>query len=299
MNRLHTVSIDDNSAEVPEVYTKAEVDQLLSQVTGVNFEVVSSLPATGNPGTIYLLGNGWNPTYTMYAYVNGSWRNLSSSVDLSNYYTKAQTDADFYKKTGGTIDGTTTWKNSDNTANNHITIGSNVTTGSNYIDQYDSGYHTRVWPNTLTADRNIRWPNASGTVALTSDIVMPTYYSTTEASVFVPNSSTWSNFPLAQYSVSIPSGIYIMGGYARATFNGAGYYGFRLAYDTSSPTSMGVRFNETKRLDGGGSYKYITVASGIRITTGREIFPSIFQTNSAGDGVSIATAIWAIRLGNA
>lgn len=299
MNRLHTVSIEDNRAEVPEVYTKAEVDQLLADVTGVAFEVVTTLPSTGNPGTIYLLRDGWGSTYTMYAYVDGAWRQLSSTMDLSNYYTKAQADNKFYPYEGGTITGTVTVKSDTNSDNNHIAIGGTATTGSNYIDQYDSSYRVRVWPNTLSADRNIRYPNASGTLALTSDIVIPTYYNTQESTVFVPNSSTWTNQYTDLYTMTLPSGIYMMGGYARATYNGAGYYGFRLAYNPDSPTSMGVRFNETKRLDGGGQYKYITVAAGIKITSQRVVFPSVFQTNSAADGVSINMALWAIRLGDA
>lgn len=299
MNRLHTVSIEDNRAEVPEVYTKAEVDQLLADVTGVTFEVVTTLPSTGNPGTIYLLRDGWGSTYTMYAYVDGAWRQITSTMDLSNYYTKAQADNKFYPYEGGTVTGTVTVKSNTNSDNNHIAIGGTATTGSNYIDQYDSGYRVRVWPNALSADRNIRYPNASGTLALTSDIVTPTYYNTQESTVFVPNSSSWTNQYTDLYTMTLPSGIYMMGGYARATYNGAGYYGFRLAYNPDSPTSMGVRFNETKRLDGGGQYKYITVASGIRITSQRVVFPSVFQTNSAADGVNVTTALWAIRLGDA
>ncbi len=299
MNRLHTVSIEDNRAEVPDVYTKAEVDQLLADVTGVTFEVVTSLPTTGNPGTIYLLRDGWGNTYTMYAYVDGAWRQVSSTMDLSNYYTKAQADNKFYPYEGGTVNGNVTVKSNTNSDNNHIAIGGTATTGSNYIDQYDSGYRVRVWPNALSADRNIRYPNASGTLALTSDIVTPTYYNTSEATVFVPNSSTWTNQYTDAYSMTLPSGIYMMGGYARATYNGAGYYGFRLAYNPDSPTSMGVRFNETKRLDGGGQYKYITVAAGIKFSSQRVVFPSVFQTNSAADGVSVTMALWAIRLGDA
>ena len=79
-----------------ETYSQSEIDQLISQISGgITFEVVEELPETGiSTSTIYLIEAGEN-VYTQYLYssVDEEWKILgSTTVDLSNYYTKTQVD---------------------------------------------------------------------------------------------------------------------------------------------------------------------------------------------------------------
>lgn len=75
-------------------YTKREIDDMLS--AGMKYEVVDELPSTGEAGTVYLVPKqsaGTGDVYDEYIYVDGSFEHIGSTeIDLSNYYTKAQTD---------------------------------------------------------------------------------------------------------------------------------------------------------------------------------------------------------------
>lgn len=66
----------------------------ISGITGVSFEVVASLPASGQNGTIYLIsnsGSGQN-IYDEYIWVNNAFEKIgSTSVDLSGYVQKTET----------------------------------------------------------------------------------------------------------------------------------------------------------------------------------------------------------------
>lgn len=76
---------------ITDAYTKtqtdAEIASAVAGITGISFEVVQTLPATGTPGTIYLVPNPQRAnSYTEYIYVNNTWENLGSTdVDLSGY----------------------------------------------------------------------------------------------------------------------------------------------------------------------------------------------------------------------
>ena len=75
-----------------ETYTKTETDNAIADavgdITGIDFQVVSSLPATGVKGTIYLLsnsGSGQN-IYDEYIFVNNKWEKIGTTeTDLSDY----------------------------------------------------------------------------------------------------------------------------------------------------------------------------------------------------------------------
>lgn len=60
----------------------------VGQITEFSFEVVQTLPATGDTSTIYLVpvtGSAQN-TYDEYLYVNNAWERIGSTdIDLSNY----------------------------------------------------------------------------------------------------------------------------------------------------------------------------------------------------------------------
>lgn len=68
----------------------------------VKMQVVDTLPETGETDTIYLLKKekpGVQNVYDEYVYTNGSWEHIGdTSVDLSNYYTKEESDTKLLAK---------------------------------------------------------------------------------------------------------------------------------------------------------------------------------------------------------
>ena len=77
-----------------ETYTQAEVNDLISHLASLNVEIVEELPTTDiSTTTIYLVNVSGTNNYNQWMYINNAWANLgSTSVDLTNYYTKAQTN---------------------------------------------------------------------------------------------------------------------------------------------------------------------------------------------------------------
>lgn len=84
----------------PDIYTKREIDSMFSAT--ITFVRVDELPATGTHGTVYLVpkqGAGTDDIYDEYLWLSASGSVEahyeligSTSVDLTNYYTKTQTD---------------------------------------------------------------------------------------------------------------------------------------------------------------------------------------------------------------
>lgn len=77
-----------------EVYTQAEVNSLLSGITGISVEVVTALPTTGTNGVIYLVAHshGTGDAYDEYVWVasKSAFEKIGSTdVDLSGYWAKA------------------------------------------------------------------------------------------------------------------------------------------------------------------------------------------------------------------
>ena len=79
-----------------ETYTQAEVNALIGSIVTISFLVVQTLPQTGEANIIYLVpAEDPNPDniYEEYIYVNNNWEMIGTTkVDLSNYYTKTETD---------------------------------------------------------------------------------------------------------------------------------------------------------------------------------------------------------------
>ena len=84
----------------PDIYTKREIDSMFSAT--ITFVRVDELPAMGTHGTVYLVpkqDEGTDDLYDEYLWLSASGSVEahyeligSTSVDLTNYYTKAQTD---------------------------------------------------------------------------------------------------------------------------------------------------------------------------------------------------------------
>lgn len=79
-----------------ETYTKSEVNNLIGQITTISILVVQALPQTGETNIIYLVPKSASETsnvYDEYIYVSGAWELIGdTTVDLSNYYTKSETN---------------------------------------------------------------------------------------------------------------------------------------------------------------------------------------------------------------
>lgn len=84
-----------------ETYTKQEVVALINQITTINFKVVDELPGSGESNLIYLVkkeGSG-DDVHDEYIWVEGKWEKIgSTTVDLTNYYTKTDADGRFALK---------------------------------------------------------------------------------------------------------------------------------------------------------------------------------------------------------
>lgn len=76
-----------------EVYTQAEVNALLSNITSISIEIVNALPTTGTNGVIYLVAHshGTSDAYDEYMWVvsKSAFEKIGSTdIDLSNYWSK-------------------------------------------------------------------------------------------------------------------------------------------------------------------------------------------------------------------
>ena len=86
-----------------ETYNKTEVDNLISQIATLQIEVVQTLPTHDiSTNTIYLVPKqtaGTQDIYDEYIYVNNAWEHIGDTeVDLSNYYTKTETESKIDEK---------------------------------------------------------------------------------------------------------------------------------------------------------------------------------------------------------
>ena len=78
---------------ITDAMTEEEITQAINDaigsITGISFEVVESLPSTGESGKIYLVAHahGAKDQYDEYIYYNGAWEKIGSTdIDLSNYW---------------------------------------------------------------------------------------------------------------------------------------------------------------------------------------------------------------------
>ena len=85
-------------SDIPNTYSKSEIDSKIAAIPTLSYQVVSELPTTDiSTTTIYLLARSSSSSqpdiYDEYLYVNSQWEIIgSTSTDLSNYYTKSEVD---------------------------------------------------------------------------------------------------------------------------------------------------------------------------------------------------------------
>lgn len=83
----------------------------ISGITGISFEIVQALPATGDAGTIYLISHGGSGTniYDEYVYVNNAWEQIgTTAADF--------TDVAYYDSVNNQLSANSTmfWEIADN-----------------------------------------------------------------------------------------------------------------------------------------------------------------------------------------
>lgn len=120
--QLH-LSIDSAYASFTNYYTKTDVDNLISAITTVSFEIVQTLPSTGEANVIYLVPKATAQTqniYDEYIYTNNAWEKIGDTeIDLSGYYSTGDTaetnlaDGDYvpFYDTSATAKRKTLWSN--------------------------------------------------------------------------------------------------------------------------------------------------------------------------------------------
>lgn len=88
-----TSALTNDSGYQTATEVQSAIDSALEDITGVDFQVVTTLPATGEAGTIYLVSNsgtGQN-IYDEYIYTNNAWEKIGSTdVDLTQYWAKTE-----------------------------------------------------------------------------------------------------------------------------------------------------------------------------------------------------------------
>ena len=115
-NKAVNITVPTNTSQLTnganfqtDTQVQAAINSALEGITGIDFQVVQSLPATGTKGVIYLMSNGSSATSNIYdEYI---WLSSSSSyekigttqVDLTNYVQFS----DLVELTNGEIDNIT------------------------------------------------------------------------------------------------------------------------------------------------------------------------------------------------
>lgn len=88
---------DANYQNASQVTTA--INAAIAGISGISFEIVQTLPATGDPGTIYLVPESQSPTgdiYSEWIYLNSAWEKLgTTAVDLTGMVSYDSTNEEF------------------------------------------------------------------------------------------------------------------------------------------------------------------------------------------------------------
>lgn len=82
--------LDTNYYDKTETYSKDEVNDIIESVEVGEWQVVTSLPTTGEEGIVYLVGTA--QPYDMYIWENSAWLKIGTTqIDLSGYVPTSRT----------------------------------------------------------------------------------------------------------------------------------------------------------------------------------------------------------------
>ena len=166
---------EDLAAALENYYTKAQVNQLISTIPTFDIEVVQTLPVQDiSDTTIYLVPSQDPQTansYDEFIHVNNAWEQIgSTAIDLSDYYTKTETDNLLDNKQDALTPG------------DNISIVNNVISTTGYeISKLENG--TKIWDldtGIYEADSTVSiYYDAAGTVSGPFKGVLFVYNNTT------------------------------------------------------------------------------------------------------------------------
>ena len=120
---------------VSQYQTQAQVEALildeLSRFDKLDYQIVTTLPATGSPGVRYLVKHATDDRYEEYIYIQGQWYDIGATdeVNLNDYYTKTEADLLLADKADTTDIPTLTSEltNDGDGTNNFVTFGDAAT----------------------------------------------------------------------------------------------------------------------------------------------------------------------------
>lgn len=84
-----------NSLQIANTaFVQAAINSALAGISGIDIQIVDTLPETGVKGTFYFVSKttaGTNNVYSEYVWVNGKWELIGdTTIDLSDYVKAAQ-----------------------------------------------------------------------------------------------------------------------------------------------------------------------------------------------------------------
>lgn len=92
-----TAAAGTNTTQIATTeFVKTAVDNAIGSITGIEFRIVETLPATGENGVIYLIAHahGTGDGYDEYIWVDGGFEKIGNTdIDLSGYWAKADLTA--------------------------------------------------------------------------------------------------------------------------------------------------------------------------------------------------------------
>lgn len=179
------------ASDLSNYYTKSEVDNLIDTIPKFDIEVVQNLPVSNiSPTTVYLVPSQSESSdiYKEYIYVNNNWELLGiQKSDLSNYYTKSETNAlvngminviypvgSIYMSVNSTSPATLfggTWEQLSNRF--IVGVGSNYsagTTGGSSTHYHTTGDHTLTVNEIPNHDHSV-WLRTDSGIATTVSYV--------------------------------------------------------------------------------------------------------------------------------
>lgn len=136
---ITNTNVINNLIDISNYYNKTEIQDLLNAMGNLRMQIVETLPAAGQSNVIYLVKRSGINIYDQWIYQNYAWANIGdTSVDLTQYYTKNQTNAkleEYYTKTE-----TYSKTEVNNLKQDKLSTGSSITLGdSTKLSQVDLG----------------------------------------------------------------------------------------------------------------------------------------------------------------
>lgn len=144
-------------------YTKEEINNLITDK--ITFKIVDSLPTTGESNIIYLIPSSNSQTQNIkdeYIWLSNKWEKIgSTSIDLSQYYTKSESDNRFVLKTSITdyltdyltkTEASNTYQTKNDAATEKSRVNTELSTIKTDISNLKTKSATKVEVNQLRAD---------------------------------------------------------------------------------------------------------------------------------------------------